>query len=56
MVSPLVFIHPSEQHIQQIDQQFLIERVGLLVLLEIPDDFVGDVDDFSGFAGLPVGV
>ena len=54
MVSPLVLIHPAEEDVEQIDEQFLGEGEGLAVVVQPAHDFVGDVDDFSGLVGLPV--
>ncbi len=56
MVSPLVLIHPAEEHVQQVNQQFLVERERLFVIIEVSDYLVNDVDDFCGFVGLPIGL
>jgi len=54
MVSPFVFIHPSEKNEQQVDQSLLIKWESFFIYFQISDYFVGDVDDVIGFVRLPI--
>lgn len=53
MVGPFVFVHPSEEHVEQIDEGFFLHGEGLLVFIEFPHHFVADVDDVSRLLRFP---
>ena len=54
MIRPLVLVHPPKQHIQQLDQGLLLQRVLCSILLQFPHDVVADIDNVPRFFALPV--
>ena len=54
MISPFVFIHPSEENVEQIDESILLKREVGLMKFEIPHNLIAYVDDIRRFAAFPV--
>ena len=54
MISPFIFVHPSKQHIHQLNNCILSQGKLINILLVLVTHLVGDVDDIGGFALDPV--
>lgn len=54
MISPFVFIHPSEKNEQQVDQSFLIKWESFSIYFQISDYFIGNVNDVIGLVCFPI--
>lgn len=56
MVRPFVLIHPTKEHVEQVDQHVLLKRKRVSVVLQLPYDLVRNIDYFGRFVGLPEGL
>ena len=54
MIRPFIFVHPPEQHVQQLNQQLLFQRVLLPVLFQLPHYLVTYINYIDWFVRLPI--
>lgn len=53
MICPLVLVHPSEQHVQQIGKCVFLHRKLFFIVIKLSHHFVAHIDDVCGFLCFP---
>lgn len=54
VIRPLVLVHPAEENEEEIDEEVLGDGELFSVIIQLPHNFVRDIDDVHGTLGLPV--